>query len=40
MMNKRMRQVSILVGLALALVMPSLAMAQITQVQMGVDGMI
>ena len=41
-MNKRIQQITILLGLALALavVMPPLAMAQITQVQMGVDGMI
>lgn len=41
-MNKRIQQITILLGLALALalVMPPLAMAEITQVQMGVDGMI
>ncbi len=41
-MNNRNQQITILLGLALALalVMPPLAMAEITQVQMGVDGMI
>ena len=41
-MNKRIQQITIVLGLALALavVMSPLAMAEITQVQMGVDGMI
>ncbi len=41
-MNNRIQQITILLGLALALavVMSTLAMAEITQVQMGVDGMI
>ncbi len=41
-MKKRIQQITILLGLALALivVMSPLAMAEITQVQMGVDGMI
>ncbi len=41
-MNNRIQQITILLGLALALtvVMSPLAMAEITQVQMGVDGMI
>ena len=41
-MNNRIQQISILLGLALALIvmMSPFAMAEITQVQMGVDGMI
>lgn len=41
-MNKRMQQLSIFVGLALALalVVPSSGTAEITRVRMGVDGMI
>ncbi|GIX49731.1 MAG: hypothetical protein KatS3mg131_3942 [Candidatus Tectimicrobiota bacterium] len=39
-MNRRMQQVALFIGLALVLALPPLALAQITRVQMGVDGMI